>query len=234
MDRDGVDPTCLRVLIVGPSAVADELRGAVERAGHAAWTTPVRGVSDGRVVALATPDVAIVHLSGDHPDRALAVASLLTEEHRVAVVAHGDAFSPHLVQRLGGLCPRGVLVSPVSDDQLQATLAVAACIGVKAAPSEDVGPAELRGVLERIRDLLASVGVTHGGVRPVDGPDLTVLTRREREVLEAFVRLRRIPDVAESLFISRHTVRNHLKAIYAKLGVHSQPELMVLMLSGRT
>ena len=33
-------------------------------------------------------------------------------------------------------------------------------------------------------------------------------------------------EIASTLFISQHTVRNHLRAIYAKLEVHSQVELL--------
>lgn len=233
MDRNAAERVDLRVLVVGPQAVADGLRGGVERMGHTAWTSPTAGLGDGRVIALANPDVAILHLPIKAPDRTLAAASRLMQNHAIPVVVHGASFPPDLVERLGGLCPRGVLVAPVNDEQLLATLSVAACIGASPSPSTEIGPAELRAVLERIRDLLGSVGVGRAQVGPNDGPDLSGLTRREREVLETFVRLRRIPDVAEALFISRHTVRNHLKSVYVKLGVHSQPELMVLMLSGR-
>jgi DNA-binding NarL/FixJ family response regulator len=234
MRQDAVGSTSLRVLVVGRTDVADRLRDPIEAAGHSVWTTPVRGLSDGRAVALAAPDVAIVHIPTEAPDPALAAGSLLTQQHGVPVVVYGDVFPDKLVQRLGGLSPRGVLVSPVADGQLQATLSVSAIGDASPQVPEEFGSVELRNVLERIRDLLVTVGVNHGSVVAADGPDLGDLTRREREVLEAFVRLRRIPDVAEALFISRHTVRNHLKAVYSKLGVHSQPELMVLMLSGRS
>lgn len=41
----------------------------------------------------------------------------------------------------------------------------------------------------------------------------------------------RVPTIAGKLFISPHTVRNHLKSIYSKLQVHSQSELIVLVRS---
>ena len=61
-------------------------------------------------------------------------------------------------------------------------------------------------------------------------PGLSELTRREREVLDALLEHRRPNQIAELLGISRYTVRNHLGSIYAKLGVHSQGELVELLL----
>jgi DNA-binding NarL/FixJ family response regulator len=36
----------------------------------------------------------------------------------------------------------------------------------------------------------------------------------------------RVPGIAGALFLSASTVRNHLTAIFAKVGVHSQAELI--------
>ncbi len=52
------------------------------------------------------------------------------------------------------------------------------------------------------------------------------LTKREQEVLAHLVEGGRVATVARALFVSPHTVRNHLRSIFAKLGVHSQPELL--------
>lgn len=55
---------------------------------------------------------------------------------------------------------------------------------------------------------------------------LAALSPRERQVLAAFRRQRRVSSISDSLEISPHTVRNHLKSIFQKLGVHSQVELL--------
>jgi DNA-binding NarL/FixJ family response regulator len=52
------------------------------------------------------------------------------------------------------------------------------------------------------------------------------LSPREREVLREIASGRRVGDVAGTLHISPHTVRNHLKSIFRKLGVHSQVALL--------
>ena len=68
-----------------------------------------------------------------------------------------------------------------------------------------------------------------GRERATDGLQpsrLEELTAREREVFEELVEGKSVRDIAEGRFISEHTVRNHIKAIYRKLGLHSRIELM--------
>jgi len=57
--------------------------------------------------------------------------------------------------------------------------------------------------------------------------DVRELSKREREVLLAVLRCGPVQDVAGTLRISPHTVRNHLKAIHRKLGVRSRAELLI-------
>jgi len=51
------------------------------------------------------------------------------------------------------------------------------------------------------------------------------LTARERQVAELLIAGRSTDEIAAELFISRHTLRDHVKAIFAKVGVSSRPEL---------
>jgi DNA-binding CsgD family transcriptional regulator len=51
------------------------------------------------------------------------------------------------------------------------------------------------------------------------------LTARERDVVELLLAGLPTEDLAAKLRISRHTVRDHVKAIFAKVGVASRPEL---------
>jgi DNA-binding CsgD family transcriptional regulator len=55
--------------------------------------------------------------------------------------------------------------------------------------------------------------------------ELYELTRREQQVTQLLVRGLTIDDIAQALWLSRHTVRDHVKAIFAKAGVTSRPEL---------
>lgn len=56
------------------------------------------------------------------------------------------------------------------------------------------------------------------------------LSRREKEILRAMVAGKKPRELAHMFFISVHTARNHVKAIYRKLGVHSQGELIAKVL----
>jgi len=52
------------------------------------------------------------------------------------------------------------------------------------------------------------------------------LSPREGDILSHALEGMRVESIAEGCGISAHTVRNHLKSIYRKLGVHSRVELM--------
>jgi DNA-binding NarL/FixJ family response regulator len=67
-----------------------------------------------------------------------------------------------------------------------------------------------------------------GGPRPESGRDS--LTEREREVMSSISRGRSNRDIAEQLVISEKTVKNHIRAIYDKLGVASRAEAMAVWL----
>jgi len=60
--------------------------------------------------------------------------------------------------------------------------------------------------------------------------DLHGLTEREREITRLLLRGLPTAEIAGTLFISRHTLSDHMKAIFAKLGVSSRPELTALLL----
>jgi PAS domain S-box-containing protein len=83
--------------------------------------------------------------------------------------------------------------------------------------------------LRRIAQELEAISLVAAVQRaslPPDHPELKALSEREREILAEIAAGARVPSIAKRLFISPHTVRNHLKAIYRKLGVASQAELV--------
>jgi DNA-binding NarL/FixJ family response regulator len=51
-----------------------------------------------------------------------------------------------------------------------------------------------------------------------------LLSERQREVLEQIALGRSNDEIAQTLFISRNTVKFHLREIYSRLGVHNRVE----------
>ena len=107
---------------------------------------------------------------------------------------------------------------------------------------------DLRDVLDDLRTLLDRMsGLDVGAVRRVEAfvgstapgasgavvdewrHRLGLLSDRENEVLSHLLDGKRIATTAQLMYLSEHTVRNHLKAVYRKLGLHSVGELRELL-----
>lgn len=88
---------------------------------------------------------------------------------------------------------------------------------------------ELEDTMRRISEELGRIGLGSDGAISEPAPthpDLDLLSRRERDVVTQLLHGHRVVSIAELLEVSEHTVRNHLKSIFRKLGVHSQAELV--------
>ena len=85
-------------------------------------------------------------------------------------------------------------------------------------------------MLESLRSVLGDGGtvaqIARRAATPSNGHASDSLTPREREIVSALSTGQRVGAIAERLGVSEHTVRNHLKAVYRKLDVHSQVELL--------
>jgi PAS domain S-box-containing protein len=60
------------------------------------------------------------------------------------------------------------------------------------------------------------------------------LSARQSEIVARLVAGQRPAEIARSMFLSPSTVRNHLAAIYRKIGVHSQAELLASVIRALT
>jgi DNA-binding NarL/FixJ family response regulator len=63
-----------------------------------------------------------------------------------------------------------------------------------------------------------------------DASELLGLTKREEQIMRRVVQGRRNRAIAEELFLSEKTVKNHLNRIYAKLGAESRGEAIGIWL----
>ncbi len=81
--------------------------------------------------------------------------------------------------------------------------------------------------------LLSSLGSVTNVADPYATPGVTELSPRQWEVLTRLLQGERVPRIAEELFLSQSTVRNHLADMFKKMGVHSQEELLDLFRSNK-
>jgi DNA-binding CsgD family transcriptional regulator/PAS domain-containing protein len=117
------------------------------------------------------------------------------------------------------------LLAPFDTDRWAfALLSHAAATGT---PDDRVAELELR--LRRIGAEVTAAGVIDSLIAvptPIDVSKLHELTTRQWEILTLLLQGKRVPTIARELYVSQSTVRNHLSAIFRKLQVHSQPELL--------
>lgn len=93
------------------------------------------------------------------------------------------------------------------------------------AGAESARVARLEDQLARIRQVVQAAD-RDGATGSVNLSDLTV---RQREIVERLLDGHRVDAIARDLSVSPSTVRNHLSAIFEKLGVASQSELVELL-----
>lgn len=83
---------------------------------------------------------------------------------------------------------------------------------------------------------LGKISILNQYVPPKEGADFEQVmarfhfTPREMEIVSLLLEGRQNKEVANILFLSPHTVRNHIAGIYAKAGIKSKSELSALML----
>ncbi len=78
---------------------------------------------------------------------------------------------------------------------------------------------------QKIMEKLASL--TRSGGSPAPGPELATLSARAREVLGLVAQGLSDEDIAGKLGLTRNTVRNHVFAIYTKIGLHRRSAVVV-------
>lgn len=226
-------------------AVLAEAKGETDRALallEPAFEAFLRAGATGADPWTAVSLVRVLLRAGD-PDRAAAVASVIAEQRDEAETASITA----LKQRCRGLVDGDIAVLLDAVDSyrrsarpvdLADTAVDAALCLLDAARVEEAGPLldEALEIYEavgaardaaRVRAELRVRGVSRGarGKRTRATTGWESLTDTERRVAALVAKRMSNPEVAQRLFVSRHTVESHLKNIYRKLGVSSRREL---------
>lgn len=181
------------------------------------------------------PGIDVVGTAGSL-EEALVVARAVRPDVVVADYDLPDGTGIDLARQLAGDPEtRVIVVTGLGDENVAVAAMEAGCAGflTKGRPMAELvdavhrvarggialSPDLLARVLPRLRDRVA---------RP--GGDPTSLTEREREVLVLMATGASNQAIAEQLFLSVHTVRNHVKQILVKLGAHSKLQAVSLAL----
>ena len=119
----------------------------------------------------------------------------------------------------------------VNDDD---TALVALVLVARSEPDDRLSAAAVTAIpseLRRIADHIETAAVMASLAEVTDAIGLAAvddLSPRQWEVVRRLVRGERVSTIAAEMYLSRSTIRNHLTAIFAKVGVHSQEELIAL------
>jgi DNA-binding NarL/FixJ family response regulator len=197
----------LSVLVVDDHQMVAEGLATVIREDPGVET--VRCVHSGeearRAVSTSPPDVVVVDLRLPDVGGVDLVRQLRSECPTVRPVLISASFTR---EALDAAVAAGisVLASKLASGDELVQVVRAAATGT-AYVSSDVMP-----LIERLRDLHR---------------DHTSLTEREREVIQALADGCDVPEIADRLHLSPHTVRNHIRRSMQKLGVRRQLDAVV-------
>lgn len=242
--------------ILASLGCGDELR-AVFRTGETSWggVSIVRGAAD---EAFSEADVALVASAGGLIAEALRRALAADGFSPAAAPGTGDAPAAVLVldgsDRMESWTPEAALLLRQARqrhvDRLPLPMAVySVAHQARAVSARGAGgpPAMARLRLASGQWLTASAAPLDDGTEPSGWVAVTLqparpahlaplvlaahgLTAREQQIARLLLRGQTTEQIARRLVISRHTLRDHLKTIYAKLGVTSRPEFTALLL----
>jgi len=238
----------LSVLIVEDEwIVARGVQQTLESNGYVVSGVVASALDALRSVEQCKPALALVDIVILGPVDGIDLACQLRERHRIPVIfltAHADE---QTLQRALSAAPLGYVVKPFQEVQLLSSLrlAMSGLKGSGAATPVDCPSDSPRRPDDGINPPLGS----DDGLAPAPDPDSRqgqfsevarvlrewvpprstgrqLLTARELEVVRLLLSNGRVSSIAAELGVSPYTIRNHLRAVYRKLGVHSQVELI--------
>ncbi|HSJ70331.1 MAG TPA: response regulator transcription factor [Acidimicrobiia bacterium] len=132
------------------------------------------------------------------------------------------------ISQIGDLPPT-LIVTMHTADEYNAAAQEAGAMGFlsKGLPLPDLAAA-IRAVSKGVDLFRADPEVLESYRTPELTPRAAAITGRERDVLRCLVRgISGTEDIADELYISQKTVKNHLASIYEKLGVNDRAQAVV-------
>lgn len=203
----------IRVLLVDDhQLLRQSLHHALEGQGFVIAAEATDGEEALQLAEQTRPDVVLMDVTMPVLDGIEATRRLHGLHPDIPIVILTMHDEPNLVTRAITAGAVGYLVKDCSITELAETVRLAATGESALSP-------------ELAASMLAQGGPAQGG--PAQGETLPILTRREEEVLQLFALGRSTAEVADELFISAKTVKNHLQSIYKKLDARGRTEAIV-------
>jgi DNA-binding NarL/FixJ family response regulator len=188
------------------------------------------------------PDLALVDIRIEGPADGVELAEEVGRRWGLPVVyltAHSDR---ETVDRLKATGPLGFVSKPFGEGQLLVAIEVALQNAARERERRlETRSAESRAEHYQVRssaleERLRKIAAVVDGASPDQAPGaplaagieagLRGLTPRELELVRLLLANRRLNTIARDLGLSVHTVRNHLRSVFRKLGLHSQEDLL--------
>ncbi len=219
-----------RILIVEDEpVVATDLRYELTEMGYEIAGVALDGETAIRLATTEKPSLILMDIGLQGQMNGIDAAEQIRRSFGIPVVYLTAYVDDKTLNRAKATHPFGYLVKPFRADQLRTTITVA----LHRHQEEEKRSQQIREYASTLRE----INVVLGRANPISEsrPDVVPnrlghgsnkLSQREREVLLHLLDGASVRKIAGALYISVHTVRNHLKAIFQKLDVHSQVELI--------
>ena len=202
----------IRLLLADDHRMLREgLRRSMEEVGFDVVGEASDGEEAVRLAADLNPDVVLMDVTMPEVDGVEATRRLhgAAPEVRIVILTmHADHDVLDEAFRAGAI---GYLVKDCSTDE------VAAAVRLAADGETAMSPDLAASMLAEVRRLDADTALD----------DERAITRREEEVLQLIADGCSTPEVAEKLFISQKTVKNHLASIYHKLDARDRTQAVL-------
>jgi DNA-binding NarL/FixJ family response regulator len=225
-EASGKIPTV--VVVEDEWLVAKDLEQSLRRAGFSVLGFAASGTEALAQIERHQPTLVVIDIGLQGELDGIQVASRLRAMHDTPVVYVTGRVDDATLERASATNVMGYVVKPFDERQLRsaALLAVRRTQHLsRTAHNTTRRNHAIEDGLQAIAKVLRDVGVTDTG-RWEAHPDVATLSRRELDIMRRLVNNARVPEIARVMRLSPHTVRNHLKAVFRKLGVHSQSELI--------
>ncbi len=205
--------------------VAETIRESLESAGFHVAKIVASGEAAIASAESIRPDVVVMDIQLRGELDGIAAAERIGASRPTPLVYLTASADAETVRRATATEVSGYVLKPFRIHQLVTAVRIAASRRHSAAGART---RQLEDGLRSLAAILEQLGASTGSNRAwwLDTREAAALTTRERQIVELLGDGARVASIADLLGVSRHTVRNHVKAIFRKTGVHSQQELI--------